>query len=99
MRFSISRFVAGIGNVFKSEICFVCGIDPFRLVSTLSDDEAQSLVDSARRLMQANVAENASGSITTYSGARRTTGADNPGARLWVYRRQGNLAADADQPS
>jgi endonuclease VIII len=83
------RIVAGIGNVFKSEICFVCGIDPFRLVSTLSDDEAQSLVDSARRLMQANVAENASGSITTYPGARRTTGADNPGARLWVYRRQG----------
>jgi endonuclease VIII len=83
------QIVAGIGNVFKSEVCFVCGIDPFRLVSTLSDVEAQALVDSARRLMQANVGENASGSITTYSGARRTTGADNPGARLWVYRRQG----------
>ncbi len=83
------QVLAGIGNVFKSEICFVCGINPFRLVSTLSDIEAQSLVDSARKLMQANVAENASGSITTYSGARRTTGADNPGARLWVYRRQG----------
>jgi len=83
------QVLAGIGNVFKSEICFVCGVDPFRLVSTLRDAEAQSLVDSARRLMQANVAENASGSITTYTGGRRTTGADNPGARLWVYRRKG----------
>src|ERR1700758_5680269 len=27
------KVMAGIGNVFKSEICFVCGVHPFRLVS------------------------------------------------------------------
>ena len=28
--------LAGIGNVFKSEICFACGVHPFRQVDTLS---------------------------------------------------------------
>src|SRR5580698_5117159 len=30
------RVMAGIGNVFKSEICFACGINPFRKIATLS---------------------------------------------------------------
>src|SRR5271156_3788061 len=51
------KVMAGIGNVFKSEICFVCGIHPFRLVSSLSDSEVDCLIDSARRLMAANVTE------------------------------------------
>ena len=32
------RVVAGIGNVFKSEILFVAGIDPFTRVADLTDD-------------------------------------------------------------
>jgi endonuclease-8 len=83
------QVMAGIGNVFKSEICFTCQIHPFRHVSTLSDVEVERLLDSSRRLMQANVAEGAASGMATYSGARRTTGADNPGAKLWVYGRQG----------
>jgi endonuclease-8 len=27
------RVLAGIGNVFKSEICFACGVNPFRRVA------------------------------------------------------------------
>lgn len=83
------RVVAGIGNVFKSEICFVCGIHPFRKVKSLSDAEVNALLDASHRLMQANVSENAPGGIVTYTGPRRTTRAHDPGARLWVYRRQG----------
>ena len=29
------RVMAGIGNVFKSEICFACGVNPFRKIATL----------------------------------------------------------------
>ena len=32
------RVVAGIGNVFKSEVLFLCGIHPDRLASTLAPD-------------------------------------------------------------
>ena len=82
------RVIAGIGNVFKSEICFVCGINPFRTVSSLSDAEVSALLDAAHRLMQANIRENAPGGIVTYTGPRRTTRANDPAARLWVYRRE-----------
>jgi endonuclease-8 len=81
--------IAGIGNVFKSEICFTCGINPFAKVSALTPANIKCLFESARRLMAANVSEGASGRIVTYTGPRRTTGADNPTARLWVYGRRG----------
>jgi endonuclease VIII len=83
------KVMAGIGNVFKSEICFVCGVHPFRLVSSLSEREIECLVDSARRLMAANVTDTSSNQIMTYTGLRRTTGRSDPSARVWVYRRKG----------
>jgi endonuclease-8 len=83
------QVIAGIGNVFKSEICFTCGINPFAKVSALTPANIKCLLESARRLMAANVSEGASGRIVTYTGPRRTTGADNPTARLWVYGRRG----------
>jgi len=83
------RVMAGIGNVFKSEICFVCGVHPFRLVLSLSDREIDCLVDSARRLMGANVTDTSGDQIVTYTGIRRTTGRSDPAARVWVYRRKG----------
>ena len=83
------RVIAGIGNVFKSEICFVCGIHPFRMVASLSDAEVDAVLDASHRLMQSNVREHAPGGIATYTGPRRTTRANDPAARLWVYRRQG----------
>ena len=36
--------IAGLGNVFKSEVCFACRINPFRRIETLSVQEADSLV-------------------------------------------------------
>ncbi len=83
------KVMAGIGNVFKSEICFVCGVHPFRLVSSLSEREVDCLVDSARRLMAANATESSGDQIVTYTGLRRTTGRSDPTARVWVYRRRG----------
>jgi endonuclease-8 len=82
------QVIAGIGNVFKSEICFVCGINPFRTVASLSDAEVDGLLEASHRLMQANVRENSPGGIVTYTGPRRTTRANDPAARLWVYRRK-----------
>jgi endonuclease-8 len=46
--------LAGIGNVFKSEVCFASGVNPFRKVSSLTDAEVQSLLHHARKYMQAS---------------------------------------------
>ena len=81
--------LSGIGNVFKSEVCFSCGINPFRRVSSLSDDDLTHLVSQARKFMLANVTEASGDKIVTYVPLRRTTGRVNPSERLWVYRRTG----------
>ena len=84
------RVLAGIGNVFKSEICFACGVHPFRKIASLRTQEIDCLLSTARRFLAANVAEDAGDRIVTYTGGRRTTGLSNPASRLWVYRRAGS---------
>jgi endonuclease-8 len=46
------RTVAGIGNVWKSESCFLAGIDPWRKAAEVTDDEALAIVREARPLMR-----------------------------------------------
>lgn len=81
--------IAGLGNVFKSEVCFASGVNPFRLVGTLSANELSSLMSNARKFMLSNVSDTAGDAIVTYTGLRRTTGRADPSARLWVYKRAG----------
>jgi endonuclease VIII len=81
--------LAGIGNVFKSEICFTCGVHPFRTVGSLSISEMASLVSTARKFLLANVTDNSGGKIVTYTGIRRTTGRTDSEENLWVYARRG----------
>ncbi|MDQ1410521.1 MAG: endonuclease [Acidobacteriaceae bacterium] len=81
--------VSGIGNVFKSEICFACGINPFRTVSDLTDDDLKCVVSKARKFMLANVTEASGDKITTYVPMCRTTGRASVWERLWVYKRTG----------
>jgi endonuclease VIII len=81
---------AGIGNVFKSEICFVCGVNPFCRVGNLQPAQVRELIAAAQRLVSANVLEDSSDRIVTYGGKqRRTTNQSDPGANLWVYGRAG----------
>ena len=81
--------IAGLGNVYKSEVCFACRVNPFRKISTLSDAEIACLLSTARKFMQANVSDTSGSSIVTYTGFRRTTRRADPGQRLWVYGRAG----------
>jgi endonuclease VIII len=84
------RVMAGIGNVFKSEICFACRVNPFRKIASLRAQEIECLVDTAHRFLAANVADGAGDAIVTYTGGRRTTDSGDPAARLWVYHRKGS---------
>ena len=80
------RVMAGVGNVYKSEVLFACGVNPFLRVDALSDAQVACVVDTSRRFLQINVTERLA-PMTTYSGYRRTTRRDDPAERLWVYGR------------
>jgi len=71
------RNLAGIGNLYKAEVLFLRGLDPWRPVRDVADLDA--LVGLAHRLMDAN--KERSGQVTT--GVRR------PGEQTWVYGRAG----------
>jgi endonuclease-8 len=48
------RVLAGMGNMWKAEGCFLAGIDPWRRVRDVTDAEALAIVRELRPLMQAS---------------------------------------------
>jgi endonuclease VIII len=83
------RVMAGIGNVYKSEILFLSRMHPDTPAGDVSDDAWLALMVLAQQLLRANVAESSGQGIETYRGLRRTTGRMNPEDRLYVYSRGG----------
>ena len=77
--------IAGIGNVFKSEVLFGARINPFVPVSQLTREQLAAIVAVAVRFMRVNVVSGFSRTVEM----RRTTGRADPSARLWVYGRGG----------
>jgi len=82
------RVMAGIGNVYKSEVLFTCRVNPFTPAGEIADDALICLISTGRKFLLANV-HTSLAPMTTYTGYRRTTGRDNPSERLWVYGRVG----------
>ena len=70
------RNLAGIGNFYRTEVCFLLGLHPWRPVSAV---DVPAAVDLSRRLMKANVR----------NGTQVSTGVDRPGQRSWVFERAG----------
>jgi endonuclease-8 len=79
------RVVAGIGNVYKSEVCFVEAVDPFSPVEALPPPTLRAILETARRFLLANARPGAP------ARRRTTTSVDGAavGGSLWVYRRAG----------
>jgi endonuclease-8 len=71
------RNLAGLGNVYVNELCFLRGLLPNRPVAGVTD--LAGLVRLARRLLLANKDRD----------ERTTTGNLRRGAQLWVYGRAG----------
>jgi len=74
------RNVAGIGNIWKSEGCFMAGIDPWRSTGDLSDDEALAIVRAIHPEIQRSA--QVGGPTVTYRPQRGRPG-------TWVYDRAG----------
>ena len=81
------RVLAGIGNVFKSEILFLAGVEPFTPVAALSDADIERLVAISHEQLAANVLTRSQ--TLTPSIGRRTTRSLDPNKKLWVYGRGG----------
>jgi endonuclease-8 len=84
------RAVAGLGNVYRSEVCFVEGVDPRAQVGTLPDETLGRLLATGRRLLLAN--RDTTGRTTRPDAVGVPPGAGIPrpgGDRLWVYGRTG----------
>jgi endonuclease-8 len=80
------RALAGIGNVFKSEILFAARVSPFTPVHLLGAGTLDRIVAIAQRQLRANVGE---ADTVAAAGGRRTTNRLDPSARLFVYGRRG----------
>ena len=72
------EILAGIGNVYKSEVLFITETSPFARVQELDDTRLLALVEAARSLMRRNVGQR-----------RRTTPRGRIAAPYWVYARSG----------
>ncbi len=83
------RVIAGLGNVYKSEVAFAAQVNPFRAMSTMTDHELEVMAEVSQKWLKVNVLDGAGDGIVTYSGNRRTTGNSDRNDRLWVYGRQG----------
>jgi endonuclease-8 len=81
------RVMAGIGNVFKSEILFLAEVDPFAKPAELSDAQLERVIATAQAQLRANVLP-PSRTLSPAFG-RRTTRSLDPDQKLWVYGRGG----------
>lgn len=77
------RVAAGLGNVYKSELCFLHKTDPW---SPIAQAPVEKLYRDGRRLLQANVGP----------GPRTTS--TQPGLQLWVYDRRGRPCPRCRRP-
>jgi len=73
------RLMAGVGNVFKSEVLFICRVSPFLKVVELPEETIDRLIEESHRLLRLNEG----------GGARRTRFGLNDRQKLWVYGRSG----------
>ncbi|MGW5738049.1 MULTISPECIES: Fpg/Nei family DNA glycosylase [Streptomyces] len=71
------RNLAGIGNVFKCEICFLLGVTPWLPIGELPAETAARIPALSKKLLE----------INRDRPDRMSTGRDRPGHRLFVYGR------------
>jgi len=73
------RRLAGLGNEYVTELCFVSGVDPRTPVGVLGRERMIAMLALARRMITAN-----------RDRVERTfTGDTRPGRRTWVFGREG----------
>lgn len=80
------RVASGIGNVYRSEVCFLARVDPRTPLARVDEPARRVLLDTAAGLLRDNV------------DRVRTTVDDAPLGSLWVYRRTGRACRRCATP-
>ncbi|WP_341252138.1 Fpg/Nei family DNA glycosylase [Euzebya pacifica] len=85
------RVLAGVGNVYKNEVLFICRVDPWTPVAEVPPEVRDRLLAVSAALLQANIAHGGSGRITTRPPAQvaRLTGRQLGSESVWVYGKAG----------
>ncbi len=69
------RVAAGVGNVFKSEVCWACRVDPHTPLGALDATTRRALYETAQKMLVANVGTSRRttyrGGLAVYGRARR----------------------------
>ena len=73
------RVAAGVGNLYKAEVCFLMGVSPWTRVGDLTDAQVLDTVRWSRRLLERNA----------WRPEQSTTGDLGDGAQHWVFERGG----------
>jgi endonuclease-8 len=73
------RVMAGVGNLYKAEVCFALGVSPWTPVGSLPDGAVERAVRLSRKLLQRNAMR----------PEQNTTGRAGKGQEHWVYQRTG----------
>ncbi len=73
------RVMAGVGNLYKAEVCFLLGVTPWTRVAELSPAQLGRAVALSRKLLHRNA----------WRPEQSTTGELAPGRQHWVYQRAG----------
>lgn len=81
------RLVAGLGNVYKSELLFMERLDPFKPVGEYDDSTLRQLLAAGQKWMRRNLGD---GPRKTRWGVGR--------ANAWVYNRSGELCPRCNTP-
>ncbi|MFY0532322.1 Fpg/Nei family DNA glycosylase [Nannocystis pusilla] len=82
------RIVAGLGNVYKSELLFMERLDPFKPVGDYDDPTLLRLLEAGRKWLRRNLVG---------AGPRKTRW-DVGRANTWVYNRSGELCPRCNTP-
>jgi len=92
------RVVAGIGNVYKSEVLFMAGLHPETPSSAVPHAALERLIDIARGVLKDNVVDGTSPRIQTYRNLRQLNPASEHDESLWVYGRRGKPCRKCGTP-
>jgi endonuclease VIII len=76
---SDQRVMAGVGNLYKAEVCFLLGVTPWTPVGDLAPERVTKAVALSRTLLERNA----------WRPEQSTTGETRPGRQHWVYQRNG----------
>ncbi len=90
------KCIAGIGNIYADEICFLSGIHPLRKVNCLSDQELKTIATSIKSIIK-QATENKGTTLSDYRDADGKKGSH--ALYLQVYGRETEACTRCDKSS